>query len=69
MDEVFKSDIANEHKRIFNLVRQKLQVLTASDIALAGTSNIICPELLQGINHRTSTLKWPNVGIIPKQCI
>ena len=67
MDEVFQSDISNEYKRIFNLVRQKLQVLTASDIVLAGTSNRICPELLQCINHRASTLKWPNVGTLPKQ--
>ena len=67
MDEIFQPDLSKEHKKIFNLVRQKLQVLTASDIVLAGTTNILCPELLHDKNNRFSTLKWPRVGTIPKQ--
>ena len=67
MDEIFQSDLSKEHKKIFNLVRQKLQVLPASDIVLAGTTNILCPELLHGKNSQSSTLKWPRVGTIPKQ--
>ena len=47
----------------------RLKLLTASDIVLAGSKNRIHPDILLGINHRGSNLKWPNVHEVPKTWI
>lgn len=66
MDAIFASQMSDDNKKRINLVRQKLQVLTASDIVLAGSRATLCPNILSGTNLRKSRCKWPRVGKLPK---
>ena len=40
--------------------------MTAADIVLSNSGTRIHPDILQGQNHRASSLKWPNVHDVPK---
>ena len=48
MDAIFASNLNDEHKRIVNLIRTKLNILTASDLVLAGSGTIVCPNISNG---------------------
>lgn len=69
MDTVMMSDLTDEQKAIFNQVRLRLQLLTVSDIVLAGSGIRIHPDLFRGVNHRSSRFNWPNVHEVSKAWI
>ena len=69
MDTVIQSDLTDTQKEIFNQVRLRLKLLTASDIVLANSGTRIHPDVLQGTNHRASSFQWPNVHEVPKTWI
>ena len=66
MDVIMSSDLNDEQKAMFNQVRLKLKLLTASDVVLADSGTRIHPDIYQGTNHRASTIQWPKVLDFPK---
>ena len=68
-ETVHNSTISSEHKQIFNEIRMSLKIITAADIVGIGSGSQILPNILLGINHRTSTLEWPNCLTFPPSWI
>jgi len=65
MDVILNADIPVEKKIIFNEVRMHLRLITAADIVILGTGNTILPHIFNGVNHRNSSLEWPNTKPYP----
>ena len=66
---VCRSNIPSEHKQIFNEVRIHLHLITASDIVSLNSGAKILPNILRGINNRSSSLQWPNTLPFPPHWI
>lgn len=66
---VFRSNIPNEHKQIFNEVRIHLHLINASDIVSLNSGTRILPNIINGFNNRGSSLQWPNTLPFPLEWI
>ena len=67
MDIIMKADIPMEKKIIFNEIRLHLQLMTAVDLVILGSGSTILPYISNGVNHRKSSLEWPNTKPFPSK--
>ena len=51
--------------QIINEIRLHLKLLTASDIVTLGSGSEILPNIYDAVNHRDSTLEWPETSSFP----
>ena len=67
MDEIYRSNIPDTHKEIFNRVRINLRLLTVSDIVIVDSPSKIIPSLYEGTTTRFSTYNWPTQQELPEK--
>ena len=68
MDVIYRNNLPDTHKEIFNRVRLNLRLLTASEIVVANSPGKIIPSIYTGKLYRSSTLNWPTQQTLPTKC-